>query len=77
MTNLNAVLRQLESERSALQSQIKQLDSALDVLQGLDRAGRGRGRRGGSRHMSAAARKRIADAQKARWAKWKAAHKKN
>ncbi len=76
MPNLTAVLHQLESERAAVQDQIKQLDSALEVLQGLDGAGRGRGRRGGPRHMSSAARKRIADAQKARWAKWKAAHKK-
>jgi hypothetical protein len=76
MPNLNAVLRQLESERSAVLGQIKQLDSALQVLEGLDGVGRGRGRRGGPRHMSAAARKRIADAQKARWAKWKAVHKK-
>lgn len=76
MPNLSAVLRRLESERASVKGQIKQLDSALNVLEGLTGAGRGRGRRGGPRHMSAAARKRIADAQRARWAKWKATHKK-
>lgn len=76
MPNLNEVVRQLESERSALQGLIKQLDSALQVLEALDGTGRGRGRRSRPRHISAAARKRIADAQKARWAKWKAARRK-
>lgn len=37
--------------------------------------GSGRKRNGGRRKMSAAARKRISDAQKARWAKQKAAKK--
>ena len=74
MPNLMAVLRHLESERTSVQGQIKQLDSALNVLQSLNSAGRGRGR-GGPRHMSAAARNRIAAAQKARWAKWKAKHR--
>lgn len=76
MTNLNAVLQQLESERSALQVQIKQLDSALQVLESVDGTGRGRDRRGGPRHMSSAARNRIAAAQRARWARWKLAQKK-
>jgi hypothetical protein len=76
MPNVTAVLHQLESERAALQRQLKQLDSALQVLEGLDGAGRGRGRRSGPRHMSAAARKRIAAAQRKRWAKWKSAQKK-
>jgi hypothetical protein len=42
-----------------------------DVERKAGRAG-GSGR-GGPRHMSAAARKRIADAQRARWAKIRAA----
>lgn len=76
MRNLRAVLHQLEFERAAVQGQIKQLDSALQVLEGLDGTGRGRGRRSGPRRMSAAGRARIAAAQKARWSKWKAARKK-
>ena len=76
MPNVTAVLQQLESERTVVQAQLKQLDSALQVLEGLNGAGSGRRRRGGPRHLSAAARNRIAAAQKARWAKWKAAHKK-
>ena len=74
MANIGTVLRQLEAQRTDLQKQIEGLDSALSALSGLN--GVGRSRRGGPRRMSAAARKRIADAQRARWAKWKAAHKK-
>lgn len=40
MPNLMAVLRHLESERTSVQGQIKQLDSALNVLQSLNGAGR-------------------------------------
>jgi hypothetical protein len=72
MPHMTAVLRNLRSQRDDLQSQIERLDNAISTLAGLD--GR-RGRRGGPRHLSAAARNRIAAAQRARWAKWKAAHK--
>jgi len=74
MTNINAVLKKLESQRIDLRNQITRLDSALSVLSGLN--GAGRGRRGGRRNLSAAARNRIAAAQRARWAKWKSVHKK-
>jgi hypothetical protein len=70
MTNLKAVLKQLQSQRAAVQADVQRIDSALTVLGSLD--GAGRGRRGGPRHLSAAARNRIAMAQKARWAQWKA-----
>jgi hypothetical protein len=75
MANIHAVLKQLQGQRNDLERQIKQLDSALSALGSLDGAGRGRGR-GGPRRMSAAARARIAAAQKKRWAAWKAARKK-
>jgi len=74
MTNISAVLKQLESQRIDLQDHIRRLDSALSVLSRLN--GASSGKRGGRRNLSAAARNRIADAQRARWAKWKAAHKK-
>lgn len=61
MADLGAVLAQLKAERS-------KLDRAIEVLSGL--AGRSRGN--GKRKMSAAARERIAAAQRARWAKFKA-----
>ena len=68
--DIEAILAELKAERS-------RIDNALIALEG-GRSPRGRrpganyqaGRRG-PRRMSAAARKRISDAQKARWAKQK------
>jgi|307.fasta_scaffold811197_1 hypothetical protein len=63
MADLSAVVAQLKVERA-------KLDKAIAVLSGLDgRSGSG-GR--GTRRLSAAARERIAAAQRARWAKFKA-----
>jgi hypothetical protein len=58
MTDLGAVLAQLKQERA-------KLDRAIAALSGVvgDKAGRGK------RTLSVAARKRIAAAQRARWAK--------
>lgn len=63
MTDLGAVLAQLKKER-------EKLDRAIAALSGV--AGGKGGGRTGKRRLSAAARKRIADAQRARWAKFKA-----
>lgn len=63
MTNLNAVLNQLEQERSRLSAQVECLNNAISALNG---TGTKRGRT-----MSAAGRARIAAAQRARWAKAK------
>jgi hypothetical protein len=71
MNNMRAVVKQLQRQRDGVQRLISQLDSALSVLGGLDGASKGGGR-GGRRHLSAAARARIAAAQRKRWAKWKA-----
>jgi hypothetical protein len=73
MPNLKAVLQQLQSQRADLEKQISRIDIALSALGGLN--GAGRGRRGGRRNLSAAARACIAAAQKKRWAKWKAKQK--
>ena len=73
MANLSKTVNELRSERSRLAAELNRLDEAISVLSGL---GKGGGRRGGKRRLSAAARKRIADAQKARWAKWKARQQK-
>ena len=64
MTDLGAVLAQLKQERDKLDRAI----AALSPVAGI-KASSGRT---GKRKLSAAARKRIADAQKARWAKYKA-----
>jgi hypothetical protein len=62
MTDLGAVLAQLKAERT-------KLDRAIEALSGITgNSGGG----GGKRKLSAAARARIAAAQRARWAKFKA-----
>jgi len=65
MSNLNAVLAQLKQEHAAL-------GKAIAALEGVS----SNGTPNTKRTMSASARKRIAAAQRARWAKWKRAQKK-
>ncbi len=73
MSNLDSALQQLRQERKQAQEQIEKLDEAIAVIQGLagrnNTRGASSGRRG--RSLSAAARKRISDAQRARWAQRK------
>lgn len=80
MLNLNQVVRQLKQEQEQVRMRLEQLDAALKALSGVGGLNRGSVRTepiaGKRRLMSAAARKRIAAAQRARWAKWKAAQKK-
>ena len=80
MSNLVKVVAQLRKQRKEAQKTVEQLDQALAALgsvDGLRSRGRGSQKVGKTgRTMSAAARKRIAAAQRARWAKWKAAQKK-
>jgi hypothetical protein len=68
MTNLSSVVSQLRKERTQVQVQLDELERAISALQGLNSGSRSA--RGGPRRLSASARKRIAAAQKARWAKW-------
>jgi hypothetical protein len=71
MANLDNVLQQLRDERGRAQQQLEQLDSAISVLQGLGgniSNGTRTSSRGG-RVVSATARRRMAAAQRARWAK--------
>ena len=71
MANLTSALQQLREERKQAQYQVEKLDSAISVLE--DLVGRtGLLRRtaaGGSRVVTATARRRMAAAQRARWAK--------
>lgn len=80
MSNFTNVVRQLTEERDQAQRRVEQLDEALKALTGLGGVNGTGERRGHTqvssakpRTMSAAARKRIAAAQRMRWAKWKAA----
>jgi len=74
MANLNQIITDLQSENKRLEGELKQVRGALTVLRKLGSNGLkgGIARLGKRRRLSAAARKRIADAQRARWAKWKA-----
>jgi hypothetical protein len=70
MATLIQILRTLRNQRAAAQATIDRLARAIEALSQL--AGKAPERRGGPRHMSKAARKRIADAQRARWARIRA-----
>lgn len=75
MPSLSGVLSQLQVERQKMLKEVSKLDHAITVIRGLNQATGGTPARGPSR-MSLAARRRIAAAQRVRWAKWKAAQKK-
>lgn len=78
MANLGGIVRELKTQRDRAQSEVERLNAALMALGGLgSRDGRtNRVRMAKKRKpMSAAARKRIAAAQRARWAKLKAANR--
>jgi len=65
MPNLDSLLSQLRQERA-------HLDEAISALEAVTNNGNSpRAHRAAKRVMSPAARKRIAAAQKARWAKWR------
>jgi len=67
MDKIAGIVQQLQKERA-------RIDAALRALTGTSST-RGTARTG-RRTLSPAARKRIAAAQRARWAKWKAGRKK-
>src|SRR5689334_12307260 len=78
MANLSRAMNELRQERSRAEREVERLDEAISVLRGLvggNRLGRpaggGRTARMGrpQRKMSAAGRRKIATAQRARWAK--------
>jgi hypothetical protein len=73
MTNIARALDRLREERRDAQKQVQQLGEAISVLEKLTRGG-GLSIHKGSSHrtkrvLSAAGRRRISLAQKARWAK--------
>lgn len=65
MTNLNKVVTSLRSEYARLQNELAQVRKALDALG----HAAGRNRFGTKRVLSKDARRRIAEAQRLRWAK--------
>jgi|CZKD01.1.fsa_nt_gi hypothetical protein len=69
MKNMSAVVGQLKKEREHTQKQLQRIDQALAALGGSSS--------NGTRTMSAAGRRRISLAQKARWAKARTAKPKH
>jgi hypothetical protein len=73
MTNIAKAIDRLREERRGAQNQVQKLGEAISVLEKLTRTS-GTTMQGGSPHrakriLSAAGRRRISLAQKARWAK--------
>ncbi len=70
MTNIAKALARLREDRRNAQRQAEQLAEAISVLERLTRGKAGAGNVGrAKRVLSAAGRRRISLAQKARWAK--------
>ncbi|HTM38943.1 MAG TPA: hypothetical protein VL156_19510 [Terriglobales bacterium] len=69
MENLVNVLQQLRDERGRAKQQLEQLDSAITVLEGLGRDNSARTSSRAGRVVSPLARRRMAAAQRARWAR--------
>jgi hypothetical protein len=75
MLDFSGVIQQLQNQKVELESQLQKVTSAVSALRGMgNRVGRPTVDRS-RRVMSASARRRIAVAQRARWAKWRAAKK--
>jgi len=75
-TLIQNVVRQLERERIRLQTELHRVSAALTAFGSAYLSGRGAGKKK-RRTMSAAGRRRIAAAQRARWAKLRAKQKKS
>ena len=78
MPNLSGIVQQLKTQRDRAQKEVERLNAALMALGNLGSQSGGLGRvrtDKGRKSLSVAARKKIAAAQRARWAKWKAARR--
>jgi hypothetical protein len=77
MASLERALTELRAEQHRIQGELQHVDDAINALVHISNGARGHKVRtsvtGGRkrRRLSAAARKRIADAQRARWARFK------
>lgn len=75
MASFEQVISQLEAQRKEAQQQLARLDSAIAALRGINKNGRTT-KRGQTRVLSIAARRKIAAAQRARWARVRQQQKK-
>ena len=69
MANLTNALQQLRAERSRAQSELEKLDQAILVIEALNGSGTSRSANQPKRIISAASRRKMAQSQRARWAK--------
>ena len=69
MANLVNALQQLRQERSRAQAEVEKLDEAISVIESLNGSGVSRKGTRATRIVSAASRRKMAQAQKARWAR--------
>jgi hypothetical protein len=69
MGNLTTALQQLPAERRVAQLQVEKLDQAISVIESLNGSGASRRANQPTRIISAASRRKMARAQRARWAK--------
>jgi hypothetical protein len=69
MSNRTAVLQELREERKEAQAQVEKLDQAISVIESLDGTGTSAKTNQPVRVFSLASRRKMAVAQKARWAK--------
>ena len=68
MANLSSALQELRAERNRAQSQVEKLDQAILVIESLNGTGTSGKTNQPARVISAASRRKMARAQKARWA---------
>jgi hypothetical protein len=69
MGTLSNALQQLREERKQMQSQVEKLDRAISVIESLNGSATTQNANQPTRIISAASRRKMARAQKARWAK--------
>jgi hypothetical protein len=69
MANLEIALQQLRAERQEAQLHVQKLDQAISVIESLNGSGTPRSTNQPKRIISAASRRKMALAQRARWAR--------
>ena len=69
MGNLSSALQQLRAERKQAQARVKSIDQAISVIESLNGSGTFGKANQPTRIISAASRRKMAQAQRARWAK--------
>ena len=69
MGNLTGALQQLRAERKQAQARVESIDQAISVIESLNGSGTVRQANQPTRIISQASRRKMAQAQRARWAK--------